>query len=169
MHLLRLETGAETGANGGRADRCFGKKQPVNNACSALLGPALLATSLIVLPLPAAADCNEIGQIVVHDQGEPFMRDFSLARPVERLRLKTDSSDIFCRSVLANFLDGNSQEIFDGVLQHDQFTDIELPGDDQRFQSLTFQCGALTRGSAKIHIIVDVGRYRDEWRRNSDT
>lgn len=90
------------------------------------------------------------------------MRDFTMPGPVRKLRLKADGGEIFCRSVYANLADGSMPEIYQGLLQSDKPTTVELPGDGQGLQSLTFQCGALVRGSAQIDIMGDVGRNRGQ-------
>jgi hypothetical protein len=116
--------------------------------------PALFGGILIAFAIPASAGWDEVGSIIVHDQGERFMRDLSVRVPIEKLRLKADDSDIFCRSIEANFPDGSSQEIFEGILRQSRLTDIELPPEKRDVKSLTFQCGALIQGSAEIHVIV---------------
>lgn len=128
-----------------------------------------LIAALSIGVAPAASDnWNELGRITVHDQGERFMRDFSMGGPVEKLQLKADGNDIYCRSVQANFEGSDSLEIFQGLLQRDKSTEVALSNSNRNLQSLTFQCGTLVEGSAQIDIIADIGRYRAEWRRNPD-
>jgi hypothetical protein len=129
---------------------------------------ALLGTFSIGIASAASTDWNELGRIIVHDQGERFMRDFSMGGPVEKLQLKADGNDIYCRSVQANFADGNSLEIFQGLLERDKSREVELSDSNRNLQSLTFQCGTLVQGSAQIDIVADVGQYRAEWQRNPD-
>jgi hypothetical protein len=119
---------------------------------------AFLGSFLLGGGAPASANWIEVGHLVVHDQGERFMRDFAIPEPVEKLQLKAHGGEIFCRSVYANLADGSMPEIYQGLLQTDKPTDVELPGNGQRLQSLTFQCGALVRGSTQIDIMGDVGR-----------
>ena len=54
---------------------------------------AILGSFLIGSGTPASANWIEVGHIVVHDQGERFMRDFTMPGPVGKLRLKADGGE----------------------------------------------------------------------------
>ena len=127
------------------------------------IGLAILGTILIGSQTLAAVSWIEVGHIAVHDQGERFMRDLVMPAPVERIRLQASGKDVFCRSIQADFINGDTRDIFQGLLLSNTPKIVDLPDSGAGFQDLTFQCGTLVRGSAQIDVFADVGRYRDQW------
>jgi hypothetical protein len=111
----------------------------------------------------AAVSWLEVGCIAVHGQGERFMRGLVMRDPVEKIRLRAIWNDVFRRSVQANLADGETRDIFEALIQSNRSQVVDLPGDGYGLQSLTFQCGALVRGSAQIAVFADIGRYGDQW------
>ena len=130
--------------------------------------PALAAIFVLGTALPALADWNEVGHVDVRHNGERFMRDVRMGGAVEQLQLRAEGDDVFCRSVRATFGNGRTRDVFHGVLHRDDAVNVDLPGDRRNLRNLSFQCGTQHRGGARIRVAADVGRYRDEWRRNPD-
>lgn len=109
---------------------------------------------LIGSGIPASVNWSEIGHVTVHVQGERFMRDVPVGGPVEKLRLDAVGSDIFCRSVQETLVTDVTQDLFQGILQNNRPLDIDLSGTEHNIQTLTFQCGTLTDGTASIRVFV---------------
>src|SRR3569623_43866 len=130
--------------------------------------PALAAILVLGTALPALADWNEVGHVDVRFRGDREMQDVRLGGPVEQLQFKAEGSDIFCRSVRATFGNGRDREIFRGPLRRGDTRMIDLPGERRNLRGLSFQCASQRPGDASIRVVADVGRYRDDWRRNPD-
>ena len=130
--------------------------------------PALAAILFLSAAPPALADWNEVGHIDVSFRGDRERQDVRLGGPVEQLQFKAEGSDIFCRSVRATFGNGRDREIFRGPLRRGDTRMIDLPGERRYLRGLSFQCASERRGDASIRVVADVGRYRDDWRRNPD-
>lgn len=130
--------------------------------------PALVALLVAGTALPALADWNEVGHVDVRFRGDREVQEVRLGGPVEQLQFKAEGSDIFCRSVRATFGNGRDREIFRGPLRRGDTRMIDLPGERRNLRALSFQCASERRGDASIRVVADVGRYRDDWRRNPD-
>lgn len=130
--------------------------------------PALAAILVLGTALPAFADWNEVGHVDVRFRGDRATQDVRLGGPVEKLQFKAEGSDVFCRSVRASFANGRDREIFRGEIRRGNSRDIDLPGDRRDLRNLSFRCASQHRGDASIRVVADVGRYRDDWRRNPD-
>lgn len=89
------------------------------------------------------------------------MRDVPVGGPVQKLRLNPVGSDIFCRSVQETLITGVTQDLFHGLLQNNRPLDIDLSGTEHNIQTLTFQCGILTDGTASIRVFVVWGRRHE--------
>lgn len=90
-------------------------------------------------------------------------RSYDLGGPVERLQLRAVGSDINCRSVQARFGNNRNRQIFQGTLNQNRPTTIDLPGGDRELDRLTFTCASLDQHDAIIRISADVGQYRNRW------
>ncbi|MEP6830384.1 MAG: hypothetical protein ABI963_08600 [Rhizomicrobium sp.] len=130
--------------------------------------PALAAMLVLGTAIPALADWDEVGRINLRSRNDREMQDVRLGGAVEKLQLRAEGDDVFCRSVRATFGNGQTREIFRGPLRRGDATDVDMPGDRRNLRNLSFQCGPQHRGDASIRVVADVGRYRDEWRRNPD-
>jgi hypothetical protein len=132
--------------------------RPVGNELLQLYAIRKGGLALVLLAstvAPAWATWSEIGRISVHDQGERFMRDLTVKRPIEKLRLVATGGDIFCRSIQATLSDGTTQELLQGLLHDNNPLDINLRSTGRLVQILTFQCGALARGVASVHVLAN--------------
>jgi hypothetical protein len=130
---------------------------------------ALLAALLCAgTAAPALADWDNIGSVDVSFGRDRDQRSFHLGGPIERLQLTADRGDASCRSVRAEFGNGQSADIFHGPLPQGRAVGVDLPGEARNLQSLSFFCGAQNQRGAVIRISADVGRYRDQWRRSPD-
>jgi len=126
----------------------------------------LLAALLCASTAPALADWDNIGSVDVSYGRDNDSPSFNLGGPVERLQLTADRGDVVCRSVRADFGNGQAADIFHGPLPQGRAVSVDLPGNARTLRGLTFKCGAQNPRGAVIRIAADVGRYRDEWRRN---
>ncbi|HEY4275218.1 MAG TPA: hypothetical protein VGM68_07025 [Rhizomicrobium sp.] len=129
---------------------------------------ALAAMLFVGTAVPAFAAWDEVGRVDIGFRGDRETRDVRFGGAVEGLQLRAEGNDINCRSVRARFGNGSDREIFRGRLRQGDATNIDLPGDRRSLRSLSFQCTADSPRRASIRVVADVGRYRDEWRRNPD-
>jgi hypothetical protein len=138
----------------------------MNSSTIAVLTAMLCAAAAT----PALADWDKIGTITVSGGREMDRdsRNFRLGGPVERLQLTADRSNIDCRSIRADFGNGEEKEIFQGRLRRGRPTSVDLPGNARTLTGLKFQCSATGRRDGTIRILADVGQFRDQWRRGPD-
>lgn len=141
---------------------------------------AILAAMLCLgAAAPALADWDNIGSIDVGGddrRGPPGammradrdVRSFDFGGPVERLQLRAERSDVMCRSVDATFGNGQRTNVFSGRLPQNRPVNVDMPGRERSIRRLEFNCRADSFRGATIRIVADVGRYRDDWRRNPD-
>lgn len=129
----------------------------------------LCAATAFALPaLPAAAAWDRVGSVEISQRPDRDRAFFNFGGSVEALQLMADGSDVYCRSVRSTFANGRTREIFSGTLRRGRSVNVNLPGNDRNIRRLDFDCRAEARRGARIHVTADVGRYRDEWRRNPD-
>ena len=130
--------------------------------------PVMAVCFCLGAAVPALAAWDEVGRVDVGFRGDRETRDVRFGGAVEGLQLRAEGNDINCRSVRARFGNGADREIFRGRLRQGDSTNIDLPGDRRNLRSLSFQCTTDSPRRASIRVVADVGRYRNEWRRNPD-
>lgn len=129
----------------------------------------LLAAALSAgVAAPAFADWDNIGSVFINHRADRDSKTVRLGGSVERLSVEADSSDVMCQSIRATFGNGKSRTIFSGNLYEDRKKEIDLPGGARNLTRLDFNCVARDRSGTKLEIQADIGRYRDEWRRNPE-
>lgn len=111
---------------------------------------------------------DRIGEVRVSERHDRDLQPVRLGGPIEGLRLDVENRSVRCRSVVANFGNGNDRMIFRGELEPGHPRMIDLPGDRRHVRSLAFDCSAPGRRDAIIHVSANVGRYRSDWQRNPD-
>lgn len=122
------------------------------------MGKEILALALLIGSSPPdRTHWSEIGRVAVHDQGERFMRDLPLGRPVEKIRFDALGGDIFCRSVQETLASGATHELFHGLLRNNHPLEFDLPAKENNIQMLTFQCGTVVQGLGSIRVFIDPG------------
>ncbi len=131
---------------------------------------SVLGATVFVLATaaPAAADYVRLGSV---DVGFRTDGDVSYSRfggRLESLRLTASQSDIFCRSVVVRFDNGDTQNVFAGRLDERRPVDVDLRGRARRVDSIRFACRSDEFRGGRIYVDGEVGRYRDEWRRDRD-
>jgi len=129
---------------------------------------ALATVASVSFAAPAMADFVKLGSV---DVGYRTDRDNKWTRfggAMEGLRLEADRSDVKCRSIVAHFADGSSQNVFSGQLTDNRPIIVDVRGGARRVNDITFTCRSDERSGGKIYIEADVGRYQDEWRRSPD-
>ena len=132
---------------------------------TAMLGAAVFALAVTV---PAAADYVRLGSV---DVGFRTDSDTAYARfggRLESLRLVASRSDIFCRSVVVKYENGEMQNVFSGRLNERSPVEVDLRGRARRVDSIRFVCRSDEFRGGRIFIEGEVGRYRDEWRHDRD-
>lgn len=127
------------------------------------VGAAVLAMAIAA---PATAAYVRLGSVDVD-----FRRDSDTAYSrfggrLESLRLTASRSDIYCRSVDVRYENGDRQRVFSGRLDERRPIDVDLRGRARRVDSIQFNCRSDERRGGRIYIEGEVGRYRDEWRRD---
>jgi hypothetical protein len=128
-------------------------------ALAALMAAGLSAT-------PALADYVRLGSV---DVGYRTDRDTTWSRfggGMEGLQLTADRSNIFCRNIRVTFRNGDRENVFSGMLREDRPVDVDLRGGVRRVERIDFTCRSDEFRGGRIYINADVGRYRDEWRRD---
>jgi hypothetical protein len=129
---------------------------------SAFLGfVALFSTGLA---LPASADYVRIGNVDVGYRTDRVTQWTRFGGHMEGLRLVADGNDVWCRSIVAHFGNGGSQNVYSGMLREDRPLYVDLKGGTRLVTDVTFTCRSDRRGGAKIYIAANVGRFQNEWR-----
>jgi hypothetical protein len=129
----------------------------------------VLAVAAIVTAgtaVPALADYVRLGSV---DVGYRVDRDSSFVRfagGMEGLRLTADRSNIFCRHITVTYGDGRRDEVYSGLLREDRPVNVDLAGGTRRVSRIDFVCRSDEFSGGRIHINGDLGRFRDEWRRD---
>src|ERR1700749_4727795 len=103
---------------------------------SRIFGAAALAT--LGFAAPALADFVKLGSV---DVGYRTDRDTKWTRfggAMEGLRLEADRSDVKCRSIVAHFADGSSQNVFTGQLVENRPIVVDVRGGMRRVNDVTF-------------------------------
>lgn len=117
---------------------------------------------------PAMADYVRLGSV---DVGYRVDMDTAYSRfggRMESLRLTASRSDIYCRSVIVRFDNGETQNVFSGRLDEHVPVDVDLRGRARRVDNIRFLCRSDEYRGGKIYVAGEVGRYRDEWRHDRD-
>lgn len=129
---------------------------------------AAVAAGVAGFAAPASAAYVRLGSVEV---GFKVDRDTNWTRfggRMEGLRLKADRSDIQCRSIRVLYGNGKWGKVFSGRLREDQPVKVDLQGGLRIVKRIDFVCRSLERGGAKINIMADVGRYRDDWKKSPE-
>lgn len=125
-----------------------------------LLGAAAMAA---VMAVPASAAYMRLGSVDVgyrHDNDTAYSR---FGGRLESLRLTASRSDIFCRSVVVRFENGDTQNVFSGSLDERRPVDVDLRGRARKVDSIRFSCRSERHRGGQIYIEGETGRYRGEW------
>jgi hypothetical protein len=70
--------------------------------------------------------------------------------------------------VSATFGNGNTRQIYHGLLPSGRNVTLDLPGDARMVRRIDFDCRSMSRQGARVDISADVGRFQAEWRRSPD-
>jgi len=131
----------------------------------------LLALAAILaggVSAPALADYARIGSV---DVGFQMDRDTTWSRfggHMEGLRLEASASDIMCRNIRVHFHDGETQNVFQGLLREGMPIDVDLRGGARLVDRIDFTCRSDRLRGGRIFVAADVGRFRAEWQRSPD-
>ena len=116
---------------------------------------ALLATGLTaMLAAPAFADWDRVGSIEVDYQLERNTQYGNFGGPVERVQLRAVGNDVACRTITAQFGNGNERDIWRGTLREGRPVTIDMPGNARNLRRLDFTCRATGR-HARVEIFAD--------------
>jgi len=132
---------------------------------TALLMAAAVAAGVSV---PAMADYVRLGSVDVGFRSDNDTAYTRFGGRLESLRLTASRSDIFCRSVVVRYANGEEQNVFSGRLDERRPVDVDLRGRARRIDSIHFVCRSNEHRGGHIFIAGDVGRYMDEWRHDRD-
>ncbi len=127
---------------------------------------AMAAVMTAGMAAPALADYVRLGNVEV---GFRTDRDTAYSRfggGLEGLRLEADRSNIACRNIAVTYRDGSRDSVFRGVLREDRPIYVDLRGGSRRVTRIDFTCRSDEFRGGRIYVSGDVGRYRDEWRRD---
>jgi hypothetical protein len=130
----------------------------------------LLSAAVMVLGVaaPAMADYVRLGSVDVGYRTDMDTEYTRFGGRLESLRLTASRSDIYCRSIIVRFDSGDIQNVFSGRLDERVPVEVDLRGRARRVQDIRFVCRSNEYSGGRIHIAGEVGRYRDEWRRDRD-
>jgi hypothetical protein len=137
----------------------------MNRTTTLFLAAAAAAAAISV---PAMADYVRLGSVDVGFRSDSDTAYTRFGGRMESLRLTASRSDINCRSVIVRFDNGEVQNVFSGRLDERRPVDVDLRGRARRVSSINFLCRSDEFRGGKIFIEGEVGRYRDEWRRDRD-
>lgn len=126
------------------------------------------AVMAIGVAVPALADYVRLGSVDVGYRADLDTAYTRFGGRMEGLRFIAGRSDIYCRSIVVRFADGDTQKVFSGRLDERQAVYADLRGGMRRVDSIRFLCRSDEFRGGKIFIEGDVGRYRDDWRRDRD-
>jgi hypothetical protein len=126
---------------------------------------ALLAAGLAaMLATPALADWDRVGSVDIDYQLERNTQYGNFGGPVERVQLRAVGSDVACRTVTAQFGNGNARDIWRGTLREGRPVNIDMPGNARSLRRLDFTCRSTGR-RARVEIIADTrGWNSGGWR-----
>ncbi|HEU0161427.1 MAG TPA: hypothetical protein VFQ69_03400 [Rhizomicrobium sp.] len=126
----------------------------------------LAATLCAATAVPALAAWDEVGVVRIDQGRDRESRSFNMGGSIEALQFRAEGGRIMCRAITARFGNGRTQTVFRGTLEDGQPRAVDLPGRERNITRIDFDCGADNRRGARIHVVADVGRYREEWRRS---
>ena len=129
------------------------------------LGAAVMVAAFAV---PAAADYVRLGNIEVGYRSDSDTAYARFGGRLEGLRLVAGRSDIFCRSVVVQYDNGERQNVFSGRLDERRPVDVDLRGRARRVNAIHFLCRSDEARGGRIFVEGDAGRYRDEWQRDPE-
>lgn len=126
-----------------------------------LMGLTALAT--LALAASAQADWVRLGEVHVshHRDRDTTYADF--AAPIETLSFTARGTDMSCRSITADYGNGQRQQVFSGRLTKDRTVHADVRGAQRRIERLTMRCEASSPRGGMLQIAADVGRYRSAW------
>lgn len=134
-------------------------------AITALAGVAALAAAFTA---PAMASYVRLGNVDVSYRTDTDTAYSRFGGRLESLRLTASRSDIYCRSVVVQYDNGERQNVFNGRLDERRPIDVDLRGRARKVDSIRFNCRSDEYRGGRIYVDGEVGRYRDEWRRDRD-
>ncbi len=130
-----------------------------------LIGAAVFA---LTVATPAAADYVRLGSVEVGFRTDGEVAYSRFGGRLESLRLVASRSDIFCRSVIVRFDNGEMQNVFSGRLDERRPVEVDLRGRARRVDTIRFVCRSDEFRGGRVFVDGEVGQYRDEWRRDRD-
>jgi hypothetical protein len=115
---------------------------------------------------PANAEFVKVGSVGVgfHTDRDAVYRDFR--GRMESLSFTATRSDIYCRSIIVRYGNGDTQNVFSGRLNEHRPVVVDLRGRAPRVDSVRFVCRSQEWDGGRIFISAEVGRYRGEWGRD---
>lgn len=132
--------------------------------------PRLLAMAAILfssVAVPASAAWDRIGSVDFSFRDNSDTQYGNFGGRVESLALIARNADVRCRNVTATFGNGQTQQVFRGLLPRGRNIEVTLPN-GRMIRRLDFDCQPMERGRATVDIAADIGRYQAEWRQSPD-
>ncbi|HEX2593375.1 MAG TPA: hypothetical protein VHL34_17870 [Rhizomicrobium sp.] len=127
---------------------------------------AVAAVMTAGMAAPALADYVRLGSVEVGYRADRDSNFVRFGGGLEGLRFTADRSNIYCRNIRVTYRDGGRDNVFNGVLREDRPVNVDLRGGTRRVTRIDFNCRSDEFRGGKIYVNGDVGRYRDEWRRD---
>ena len=126
----------------------------------------LLAAAMLTIGATASASAEyvRLGSV---DVGFRTDHDTAYSRfpgRLESLRFTASRSDIFCRSIVVHYRNGQRQRVFSGRLNERRPVEVDLRGRGRHVERIRFVCRSDEHRGGRIHISGEAGRYRGEWR-----
>lgn len=133
---------------------------------SFLLGMTALATFALIAP--ADADWVRLGNIPIGRHQDRDTAYSQFGGPVETLSFTARGSDMYCRSITAEYGNGERQQVYSGRLYRDKSVNTDVRGRERRIERLTMNCQAFGRSSSHIEVAANVGRFRMAWEKSKE-
>lgn len=128
----------------------------------------LAAAMAIGVSAPACADYIRLGTVDVGFRTDMDTAYTAFGGRVEGLRFTASRSNIFCRSIIVRYDNGETQKVFSGMLDEHRPVDVDVRGWARRIDNIRFVCRSDEFSGGRIFIAAEVGRYMDDWRRDRD-
>ncbi|HEY1630390.1 MAG TPA: hypothetical protein VGF56_03705 [Rhizomicrobium sp.] len=126
---------------------------------------SLLALALVAgAATPAFADWDNIGSVHVDYGVDRDTASPDFGGPVERLQFTATGGDVQCKSIRAFYTNGQSSELYSGMLRMNNPRGADLPGSGRGIRKIDFLCRSFDRNGANIRMDADIGQYRAQWR-----
>lgn len=127
---------------------------------------AIAALVAMGTAMPAYAGWTNIGNVNFDYGVDRDVAYGNFGGPATALQLTARGSDVNCKYVRVTLGNGDTSNVYKGMLRQGVGVRVDLPGNIRNISKLAFECRSYTRGGARVDIAADVDAYRAQWARN---